>query len=170
MGTPPGVNTVGSMRRLQALATIGYAIPDVAPYVYCAPRTVLSPIRTGNYRNSRTKRPYAISPQLHQEIVDFYEVHYTRPLNGQKADRMRGWAANRGWYGPQAWEGVDMDDPSALPVLVEPPPSRFTPIDLNELDWLLSTGVSLEDAAQRMGKSVKGIQKALSRQRQRSAA
>lgn len=103
---PVRVPGFGTQRRLRALAVAGHGPGRVAARMGCA-----SPSALADWR-SRTVRP------VPQEAAEALARVYPLLLEedpGPLAAQVRENARLREWLGPEAWEGVDIDDPSALP-------------------------------------------------------
>lgn len=95
------IDPTGTIRRVQALAVLGYPTYVVADSIGMAHAT-LKHIVAG--RREKVGRPTA------RKVAELYSRWMTRPGPSETARRM---AASRGWYGPLAWD--DIDNPEAEP-------------------------------------------------------
>lgn len=98
------VPAVGSMRRLRALAVLGWPVSELAARVGMRVEQV-SRIRRGGYG-------WSVLASTARKVTACYDglsmVPGPSTLTGLRARRV-------GWVPPLAWEGVDMDDPAAVP-------------------------------------------------------
>ena len=111
---PLRVNAVGSRRRLQALACLGWTLPELER-------------RAGERPKYYNEMMYAPSKTLDrgraERISSLYdELWDQEPPQVDEADRFRAayaktTARRNGWAPPMAWAGIDMDDPEAQPAL-----------------------------------------------------
>lgn len=98
------VDATGSHRRLQALQAIGYGRKELAALLgYASP-------------DHSSLSELGFRPQVHREfaaqVAELYEGLCMTP-GPSRSVRIR--ARNRGCQPPLAWDGVDMDDPTAEP-------------------------------------------------------
>lgn len=103
------VSTVGSRRRLQALATVGWTRRALAA------RTDASVGRFNQImQQSTTSAAMAI---IVRDLYD--ELWHRSPSEAEVPSasvlRTRNTAAREGWYGPLAWDDETIDDPDTLP-------------------------------------------------------
>jgi hypothetical protein len=102
-GRPLKVPSIGSVRRIQALMAAGWT------GTYLAERL---DVRRPNLP-THTRYP-TIRAWKAKQIADLYdEVH----MRAGPSERTRARAELHGFLPPEAWEGVDIDDPTALPVI-----------------------------------------------------
>lgn len=101
------VDATGTKRRIRALQAIGHTYLDIANAGGGTPRG-LQKLATGN--RSQTKRTLA-----EQVEVAYEQLSRTPAEPSRKATLVRNIAADRNWDSPEAWAGVDMDDPDAQP-------------------------------------------------------
>lgn len=134
------VDSTGTVRRLQALGSIGHAQTDLAA------RLGVQPDHLGRIR--RTGR---VSAGLARAVRALYNELWTVHPTGNTADRARIAARRFGWVSPLAWDDSTIDDPDAVPDLGDSP-DRSATRD-NVLD-LLDAGESVEHVAARVGVSV----------------
>lgn len=101
------VDATGTKRRVRALQAIGHTYLDIANAGGGTPRG-LQKLATGN--RSQTKRTLA------EQVEAVYERLSRTPAEpSRKATLVRNIAAERDWDGPEAWDGIDIDDPDAQP-------------------------------------------------------
>lgn len=96
------IDCLGATRRLQALATLGWSAPAMAPLLDLHPDTVKR-ITTGTRQ---------IEKATDEAIRVLYRRLVTQPAAGNRSAvaRTRAWAARNGWAGPLAWEDIDRDE------------------------------------------------------------
>lgn len=118
-GPAPGrwlVPAVGTRRRIQALGAIGYTRPELAQLIGTTKQVLDDWVTLDRVTATTRDRVTAIYDQLsHQPGT---------------SNRARSRAKKLGYAPPMAWEGVDIDDPAAEPVLDAEPtdPDAFDPI------------------------------------------
>lgn len=99
----PTVDATGTMRRLQALAAIGYSSPRLAE--------LLGTHRSVIGRISRNEQP-----TVHAATAEAVARAYRRLSRVPGGNvRARNDARRRGWHSPAAWDGAAIDDPRAVP-------------------------------------------------------
>lgn len=99
---------IGAMRRVRALACLGYSPAMIAQDV-CVGYQIQT-IRQG------TKLKKGISRKIDAHIREFYREHCDRPLPPTSQVRLvRNLAKRNGWAPPIAWDNID--DPGAVPEL-----------------------------------------------------
>ena len=103
----PHISVVGTRRRLQAMAALGYSLSDVEDATGVkAP--VITKIRTG--RNVLT------APETAEAIKEFYEIIEDTPAPGSAISRRSTvFAEKYNWAPPAAWKGRDIEDPAVGP-------------------------------------------------------
>ncbi|WP_171108650.1 MULTISPECIES: hypothetical protein [unclassified Streptomyces] len=111
VGPPPTdgpiVNATGSVRRLQALAVMGYSTTRLAELLGIN-RFVVGRIMRGQHA--------AVHATTASTIAEGYRRLARVPGGSVRA---RGDARRRGWHGPAAWDGEAIDDPRARPDIDE---------------------------------------------------
>ncbi len=147
------VDSVGTRRRLQALAVDGWTAARISELL-CVPvnsvRWHRNPERLGDVTWS-TRERYRL----------FYEKVQSLADPGGDSDGIRQFAAAAGWMGPERWADEDIDDPDAQP-LPAPPDTD---------DWALTTRL-ISDALRdpRPGKAAdypRDVQREIARQANR---
>lgn len=143
-GTWSLIPATGTHRRIRALARLGWSYAEQSR-------------RLGRHRDYVSK--VLRNDELQVETVALFKALYdalsmtwsTAPT----AARTAGWATRQGFLPPLAWEGVDLDDPAAVPDPGNPgelpPTGRWKHEVLEDFDWLTSQGVGKEVAAKRVG-------------------
>lgn len=161
-GAPRTVPAIGTVRRLQALQALGWGIPHVARVAGISEKTLRNPTHRGASVHCRTAAAVTAA---------YDRLSMTIP-EGPYAERGRRLAQRLGYAPPLAWDDDAIDDPTATPHGTrERARAVWANADLlAEWDHLRSLGVSLHDAARRLGVTPDGIEKAAQRARQRGAA
>ena len=95
------ISARGVMRRLQALAAIGYSTGLISKSTGISEMN-LTYMRIG-------KKPL-IFASTHVKVDKFYQEHKWKPLKGMYADRTRANARDRDWAPPVAWGNIDRDE------------------------------------------------------------
>lgn len=110
---PARVASLGTVRRLQALAAEGHSTVAVAEAASCSPKTVSAWAHHGHQRGR-------IDAGLARAIARAYRAlaggaPQVRPGPGLDPQSRRERAADRGWVPTERWAGLDLDDPAAHP-------------------------------------------------------
>lgn len=101
------VSVVGTRRRLQAMAALGYSLADVS-----GATGVGAPLIT----NIRTGKNVSTSPETAKAIKEFYEIIEDTPAADSATSRRAvAFALKYKWAPPQAWTDRDIEDPSVGP-------------------------------------------------------
>jgi hypothetical protein len=100
------VDPTGARRRIEALATLGWGLPQIA-FIAGVHLQTLTAIRSSDHR---------VRASTAECVADAYER-----LSRQRRDGRDGsWVANRarrqGWAPPSAWAPDTIDDPTATPM------------------------------------------------------
>ena len=142
------VPSLGSTRRLRALAREGWPARAIASATKLSPRTVMR-IRAG--------QRHWVQAAVAAAIADVYDVVSSldpaRMLPPTRAARdavrfTRALAARRGWsYTPAAWEGLNIDDPTADPAAEN---RRARPTRSGTADELLELVATRADMSRRL--------------------
>lgn len=104
---PDQVDVTGTRRRLQALAVAGHGAVTIAARI--------GGLTSSSQLNAiRLRESGSVRADVAAAVTRLYPVLILEPpaVNSHGADRL---AAERGWWGSEAWEGLDMDDPCAVP-------------------------------------------------------
>jgi transcriptional regulator with XRE-family HTH domain len=149
---PVLLNPIGTIRRLQALVAAGYTQADLAK------RLGMKPCNVSRLMSSGDRTVHVNTADAVSALFDELQL-IPGPSN---AARRRG--ARMGWALPLAWDEDEIDDPAAEP---EPPlvkrhgvPDDFASIISDHR----ALGRSDEQIAERMGLSLKSLQRRLLRQ------
>lgn len=133
---PVRVPGFGTQRRLRALAVVGHGPTMIAARIGGVSQSALADWR------GRTVRPV---PQETAEALARLYPSLLKEKPGPLAAQVRENARLREWLGPEAWEGVDMDDPAALPRLVAVEDTRSGQAAIEEARKLLAAaGISAD--------------------------
>lgn len=136
------VPALGARRRIRALLALGWTHQQL--YSASGIRTAVALHQAGEWVTARKFRA----------IDRLYEQLSMTP-GPSAATRAR--ARRLGYPPPLAWD--DVDDPSAVPDVGVP----VRGIDLSEVDWLLTQGHTLDQAAVRLGVTRSAVEHARSR-------
>lgn len=105
--TPARTPAIGTTRRLQALACLGYS-PAVIAGTFCT-GFQLETIRKGKTRG--------VTRAIAEHVRDFYGDHQDQPLpNITSTRQVRNTAKSRKWAHPLRWTDSTIDDPNAAPL------------------------------------------------------
>lgn len=140
------VLSVGSVRRIRALARMGWNSRTVAAEAGVNP---------GSIRG--------IDSRIRKSTADAVAEAYDRLSMRQGPHRKAATTArNLGWPPPLAWDDDTIDDPAATPYVAETERESSIP---DNVEWLLSLTplATAEQIADRLGVSRSGVQKALRR-------
>ncbi|ORV07099.1 hypothetical protein AWB94_13940 [Mycolicibacterium canariasense] len=143
---PAHMNPIGAIRRIRALAALGYTRSQIAGAV-------------ANYQINLHKYLTGsaawVRPETFDRIDAAYQTLGAQPLpQGPHADTARRIAAARGWLPPLAWQDGEIDDPDAQgdPSVVLKP-SRSVPSDFLDIvaDHREHVGRTDAEIAKRLG-------------------
>lgn len=141
------IDATGTRRRLQALAAIGWSRARLAGHTGLRPHTI-GHLLTGDVCTLAAARTVH---GLFETLWGQAPPTGTGPERQAKARTLAD-ARRRRWVAPMAWDEEAIDDPAARPVLALR--HRTTAQDrLDELVWLVESGVSIDDSARRAGYS-----------------
>jgi hypothetical protein len=155
---PALVSSVGTQRRLRALAAIGWDINTLAR------RGGYEPIAIRNWRAARCPR---IKATQAARIAALYEQ-----LSGTQGPSSRscGHARREGWAPPLLWDELDIDDPAVNPHDDAAAPARRGRIDTDDVTHLARFGLPLDVIAARLRVQPSSIERHLERDRARARA
>lgn len=146
----------GTVRRIRALASIGYPLHAIADAID-VPNTTLRHIAAGHRQK--------VAKDIARKIAAIYPRLITRPGRSQKARQL---ANARGWHGPMAWDH-NIDDPAAVP---DTDGEGATDLDRKrdalrtaEIEHLAGFQFSAHTIAQQVGLPVKDVEGRLARLR-----
>jgi transcriptional regulator with XRE-family HTH domain len=145
--TPPYIDSTGTSRRLRALAVLGHSGRALATELG------ISPQRINQLRNAELAQ---VRRETAEKVTALYErLSATRGSSQFTKTR----AVQAGWAPPLAWDDDALDDPAAVPTGVGAPPPRRG-VDLDEVRFLESFGMSRHSVAGRLGVSPESIERA----------
>lgn len=132
--TPPApepgrVDGTGTHRRLRALSTLGLGPMTIAARMKSASKSHLLDLRD--------RPPRSVRPEVAEELARLYPRLLKVPA-GPAGARVVAKATGQGWHGPAAWEGVDIDDPNAVPCEVPVKDTRTGQAAIEEARRLLA--------------------------------
>ncbi len=139
------IDSTGTRRRLQALATLGYTLPSIARRVGVSDR---------NLYEISTRRWGSVRKTTAASVARIYRELSTQPARRSRwSEQARAVAAAEGWHGPMAWD--DIDNPAAEPQPVEPAPDlkrdELAEVRRDEVLHLAGFNVPPEEIAARLG-------------------
>ncbi len=106
---PERVPAIGSTRRLRALAVHGFGLTEIA-------RRLNDPDLTRNHLDSiRDGRPIFVGVEQAKAIQRVYRLMCSWHSTHVGAKAVKNNAYANGWPAPEAWIGINMDDPNAGP-------------------------------------------------------
>ncbi|MFE7906511.1 hypothetical protein [Streptomyces albogriseolus] len=107
-GTHEVIDAIGTVRRLQALAAIGYPVHETVA------RVGLSPWWAGNIMK-HGRSGGGVSRATADAVAALYEELRDVPAPDCKGSKItRTMAAKKGWAPPSAWSTASLDDPNAV--------------------------------------------------------
>lgn len=93
---------VGTIRRLQAVARMGYPLPRVAEVIGVS-EVYLQVLVNADI----TTMVYA---RTDREVKRFYQMALVNIPRWKSSERTRRWAEGKGWHGAGAWDDIDRDE------------------------------------------------------------
>lgn len=127
-------------RRIHALMAIGWTHDAITEHLRPG-------LRSHNIVGSKAHGPY-LRAHTWRDMDRVYRLLCVTPGPSEKSRKI---AAREGWAPPLAWD--DIDDPDAVPDLGD----RAQGVDLDEFVFLVKHGVSLSEAAYRLGVQIDSI-------------
>jgi len=149
------VPSLGTARRLQALAAIGWDGPALAAELAWSADFI---------RHLRAGTTSSVHAATHARVAAAYPRLALRPQQGVAADRVRSHAARQGWVGPASWDDDELDDPSvviAVPTVLSR--AQRTQAQLEDVRDMLATAEHPLMIAHRLGLHVASVQRLLDR-------
>jgi hypothetical protein len=142
------IDNTGTIRRLRALAALGYSTRQLAVELGISYEMV---------ELLRRRRGGLITRDHAARVARVYNRLSGTP-GGDETARKR--AAFRRWPTPMAWEGIDIDDPAAVPDIGAQPRryGGFVKLDVEDLAVTLQRGATIEEIARSTGRKVTTIQ------------
>lgn len=140
------VDATGTTRRLQALVAMGHTQSELAAALG---REVgnLSPIVIGHR--------HTVTEGTRDAVRVLFDALWDQHPEGWIHDRARRLAARRGWRSPLAWDDIDTDP---TPAATEMTQSKGEQV-IEDLEWLLDGGESVDQIAVTLGRSFEAIAK-----------
>jgi len=152
-GAPRLVPTIGTVRRLQALMLVGWPVTILAGELGCRPHALRRLITGG-----QPLMPAATAAAA----AALYDRLWDKP--GPSA-RTRELAVQRGWAPALAWDDETIDSPAAVPQGIRPRRSPRASEVLEDADELAGLGLTVAQAAGRLGVSATSLDQARRRRR-----
>jgi DNA-binding CsgD family transcriptional regulator len=109
-GKPFRANITGTARRLQALAVVGWSNHELARRLDSTPFVVWKWQHGGHEW---------IKPESANRVAALYDDIWDTEPDGRYGRKIRNIAARHGWHPPMAWDDDDIDNPDALPFMLE---------------------------------------------------
>jgi len=158
VGCTTAIDGTGTRRRLQALIALGWSQSKLGARMGITGSNV-----------SRILTSERVTAKSAIAVRDLYESMWNEAPPEEDwrhkiaANRARGYAAERGWVPPMAWDDESIDDPDASPCDTARPRHRKLPSG-EELQWLhVELRETIPALAQRFGVYESSIRKALER-------
>jgi hypothetical protein len=156
------IDETGTIRRMQALATMGWLPVEIAKH---------TPLSKHTFFNMRPGR--RVTAAVARIVRDFYQQYADKPAEEcgvrlRSARYARTWAAAKNFAPPIAWDDDTIDDPQAEPNYGDRTP-RYIALAENCAE-LERQGHTREQIAERLGVTRDGLQAALSYYRQKQTA
>lgn len=156
------LNAIGSMRRIQALQTVGHSIRTIAAEAGSARTRILSIVHG--------RQPTVQADLASRIALAYRNLAFQPPPRNKYTARTRNAAAAAGWHGPLAWDNID--DPNAMPEAPEPQDHarrRPEPVDVARVTRLTRQGLTAEEIARVLDCTKRTVVRARGRQRSLSA-
>ena len=166
-GQPRTVPTIGSRRRVQALAVKGFPLRVIADRLGLPQNRLHRTVHGTRMSAAEAAALAGVYRRLRRADPAAYGV------DADSAAKTRGHARVKGWVGPEAWEVADIDDPDASPD--EPgaycPRRSYVEIAEDALFVLATAGpMDRVAVAGRLGVQVRTLDRAFAFTRERVAA
>ncbi|CAM5390712.1 hypothetical protein STENM36S_06318 [Streptomyces tendae] len=147
LGEPPRIDPTGTIRRIQALAVIGW------PIAWTAEKAGYTPSYLFNIIAGRV-------PTIPREVAPRFATVYRQHSNRQgPSEFARSSARRNGWHGPLAWDNID--DPACQPEEAAPyeaaPKYERDPDRKREIEHLYLLGESVQSIAKALDGNEKYI-------------
>ena len=153
LNQPGWIDSTGTRRRLEALATIGWSANAIADHTGLSYRWIRE------LRRGKTPR---ITRNTRDLVARVYDQLWDTPGPCSFA---RGHATRNGWAPPMAWDEHTIDDPAARPDLGHQPRSR---VDNADVTHLASYGLTRDQIADSLGVTPDSLRDILARRRKAS--
>lgn len=152
------VSAIGTRRRIQALACIGWTMSRQGARIGWAP---------ANFAKLLTDDTVTVRRETAQLVARMYDDLWDRAPGGDRFQRagitrVKQRAAANGWLPPLAWDDDTIDDPAATPHMPQDAPHKGHAL-VEDVEFLLKTGETFAVTAQRLGLKPSSLQTALRR-------
>jgi hypothetical protein len=157
---PLRVDKTGTVRRIRALQAVGWPLRTLAAK---AGHSSVGALSFLSRKDART---------VHVDTARQWRAIYDELCteDGPGDVRTARWARERGWAAPEAWLGLDMDDPATRPAQrLRGAPRVWDEARLSDVAFLRDAGVPDEQIAHRMGFTHATMRRALDRARKHPA-
>lgn len=150
------IDATGTCRRLQALVALGWPQNHLGEQLN---------ISASNFKTLLSQTRVTVVKA--RKVRDLYDRLWdTVPMADNKNQataikRARKMAATRGWLPPLAWDDESIDDPSAEPETGDATKKGQALVE--DVDFLVRTGATADEIAQRTGKAWGSIERQLHR-------
>lgn len=138
------IDATGTVRRLQALVTIGWSQASLGKQL-SVEKGNMAPLMGATHVTVRRAK----------QVKDLYDRIWDKPQTGtdwhskSAATRARNHAKARGWLPPMAWDDDTIADPETMPDLGGREKLRDTIGD--DVEYMATTGATREEIADRLG-------------------
>jgi hypothetical protein len=141
------VQATGTVRRLQALIFVGHLETTLAEQLGMTQANLTTLVHGHHDR---------VSPARRDEVESLFRDLWDVAPEGWVHDRNRRLAARNGWLGPLAWDDIDTDPE---PAVVDSPEQPIGLRILEDVEWLLEGGETVEQIETALGKNAATISK-----------
>ena len=153
LAAPLRPSHIGCLRRYQAMARHGYTVPQISAMAGIPRRTFEAALRRGTFSDDTAERLRVAFDGL-------------RTDKSGPSPNAAGTAARKGYAPMGAWDGIDIDDPDAVPD-VGVDTTRSIDETVGEYRHLTGLGVTPEKTAGQLGVELETIERAVLRLRER---
>lgn len=164
IGCTTAIDATGTKRRLQALVAVGWSQAKIGA------RLGINATNVGRMLGSDR-----VTAGSARSVRDLYERMWNEAPPEEDwrdkiaANRARGYATERGWAPPMAWD-ENIEDPAAEPEGVGSDKRRGKLPCVEDLEWLVQGGDSIEVLAARYGVELDAVRQKLARAKKKAAA
>lgn len=155
------VGSVGTRRRVQALACLGYSVSHVGKELGWLPGNFHTLLK----RDQVTVRTAKAVRELFEQLWD--QPYQPKDWHGKAAaSRARNFAATHGWAPPMAWDDDEIDNPKARPKGLDDPGKgdrreATKAAFVEDIEFMIEAGDSFGEISKRMGASRDTIERRL---------
>lgn len=151
LGSRVPVPAVGTRRRLQALACLGWSMTQIADRAGLTDRQPLDKAMHDDVTGAATARAIR---DVYDQLWDQPPPRATTRGAASAVARVRNHAKRNGWAPPLAWDDETIDNPDATPYTDD---EARGGVDLDEFMWLLRNGEAPDRAAHRLGVTLDAV-------------